>query len=61
MSGSKQKKSKPRAEPSPPVRSSERDRVDRLLDEALEGTFPASDPVTIGGDRRPDGDLSKRR
>jgi hypothetical protein len=24
-------------------------RLDNILDEALEGTFPASDPVAVGG------------
>lgn len=32
--------------PAPP-RSADRDDLDRLLDEALVATFPASDPVAI--------------
>jgi hypothetical protein len=39
----------------------DRDHVDDLLDEALQGTFPCSDPVSIGGDRHPDGESAKRR
>jgi hypothetical protein len=31
----------------PPLILTDRERVDLLLDEALRGTFPASDPVAI--------------
>lgn len=31
----------------PPRKKPERDHIDELLDEALKGTFPASDPVAI--------------
>jgi hypothetical protein len=31
----------------PPPQSADRDHLDRLLDEALAATFPASDPVAI--------------
>jgi len=31
-----------------PKQTSERDADERDLDKALEGTFPASDPVTVG-------------
>src|SRR5690606_28036496 len=51
---------------SPPARSpvarSQKDHLDRLLDEGLKETFPASDPVSIdidsGGSARPLADLS---
>jgi len=35
----------------PPLLLTDRERVDLLLDEALRGTFPASDPVAIWSDR----------
>jgi hypothetical protein len=31
--------------------AADREHVDQLLDKALEDTFPASDPIAIGGDR----------
>jgi hypothetical protein len=39
----------------------EHERIDLLLDEALQGTFPASDPVAIGVDRFGEGISTKRR
>jgi hypothetical protein len=39
----------------------EHERLDSLLDEALQGTFPASDPITIGGDRLGKGTSTKCR
>jgi PAS domain S-box-containing protein len=45
-----------------PVARSQKDHLDRLLDEGLKETFPASDPVSInidsGGSARPLVDLS---
>jgi hypothetical protein len=38
----------------PPAGPPDRDHLDRLLDEALEETFPASDPVAIVFDRQSD-------
>ena len=47
--------STPKADPSAPVAApaqmSRRDRLEALLDEALEGSFPASDPIAISFDR----------
>ncbi len=42
----RQKKNSP-----PPSLLTDHERVDLLLDEALRGTFPASDPVAIWSDR----------
>lgn len=36
----------------PPLQLADRDRLDRLLDEALAATFPASDPVAISSSSR---------
>jgi len=36
---------------SPSLELAHRERVEDLLDEALQATFPASDPISIGGDR----------
>jgi len=36
-----------------PPQSADRDHLDRLLDEALVATFPASDPVAISAREQP--------
>jgi hypothetical protein len=47
--------------PSPPVAMSERERkADRQLDEALEETFPASDPIAIS-QPAPDNRVRKKK
>jgi hypothetical protein len=48
-----------RSPPAPPL--TEHERIDSLLDEALQGTFPASDPVAIGVDRLGKDTSTKRR
>jgi hypothetical protein len=41
----------PKARSSPSPDQTDRERVEDLLDEALQATFPASDPISIGGER----------
>jgi hypothetical protein len=61
MTDATSKTSKRRKKQSPPLLlPDDRDHVDRLLDEALQGTFPASDPVAISGDRIAERTSSKR-
>lgn len=42
--------SKPAPNAPTPQRDVDRDRLDALLDTALDGTFPASDPIALGFD-----------
>jgi uncharacterized protein len=39
----------PQASAEKPTQASEKQHIDALLDEALEETFPASDPPAVGG------------
>jgi predicted GNAT family acetyltransferase len=39
----------PQASAENPTQTSEKQHIDALLDEALEETFPASDPPAVGG------------
>jgi len=41
----------PKTGSSPSRDWADRERVEDLLDEALQATFPASDPISIGGGR----------
>ena len=41
-----------KVEPSSPTSEAQARHLDRLLDEALQETFPASDPVSICSDDR---------
>jgi hypothetical protein len=44
-----------------PSQAADREHIDSILDEALQDTFPCSDPVAIGGDPVRDDASSKRR
>ncbi|MDO5758572.1 MAG: DUF6522 family protein [Rhodobacterales bacterium] len=44
-------KAAPPAPDATPTQMSPRDRLEALLDEALEGSFPASDPIAISFDK----------
>jgi hypothetical protein len=62
MTKAKPKTSRRREKRSPPASPlTEHERIDLLLDEALQGTFPASDPVAIGVGRLGKGTSTKRR
>lgn len=43
----------------PPARQSQGEHLDALLDDALEETFPASDPVAIGVEEKETSEADK--
>jgi hypothetical protein len=46
---------------SSPPKSGEKERLERALEEGLEGTFPASDPVAVTEPAPPDHRPAKKR
>jgi hypothetical protein len=46
---------------SSPPKSGEKERLERALEEGLEGTFPASDPVAVTEPAPPDHRPVKKR